>query len=245
MTDERRETAVGRETEIIDTFVHLSDTLVDSYDVIDFLHYLTERCVALADADEAGVMLAAPSGNLQAVAASSERARLLELYELQNRDGPCLDAFRTGRVTVAADLADEHARWPTFARHAIDVGFVAVHSVPLRLRDEIIGALNLLRSDVGVLSEIDSSLVRALADIATVGVLQERTIRQSLSTATALQNALTSRIRIEQAKGILAERDGSTVDEAFERLRRHARRNQLGITAVAEMVVHGTLDVPG
>ena len=245
MTDERRKAPVDREIAIIDTFVRLSDTLVDSYDVIDFLHYLTERCVALADVDEAGVMLAAPSGNLQAVAASSERARLLELYELQNHDGPCLDAFRTGQVTIAADLTAEHERWPTFARHALDVGFVAVHSVPLRLRSEVIGALNLLRSEVGSLPAMDVALVRALADIATVGVLQERTIRHSQSTATALQTALTSRIRIEQAKGVLAERDGRTVDDAFERLRRYARRNQLGITAVAEMVVHGSLDIPG
>jgi len=233
----------GREAAIIDAFVHLSDTLVDDYDVIDFLHTLTDRCVALADVTEAGVMLAAPSGNLQAVAASSERTRLLELFELQNSDGPCLDAFRTGEVVVSSQLDAERVRWPTFAERALEVGFAAVQSVPLRLRNEVIGALNLLRADAGRLSADDSKLVRALADIATVGVLQERSIADSRSAARGLQTALTSRIRIEQAKGVLAERASISVDEAFERLRSHARSHRLGITAVAEGVIAGSLDV--
>jgi transcriptional regulator with GAF, ATPase, and Fis domain len=243
MAEREIHTGADRERAIIDTFVSLSDTLVDSYDVIDFLHVLTSRCVALADVNEAGVMLASPSGTLQAVAASSERTRLLELYELQNLEGPCLDAYGTGQVVVAGDLTDEVERWPTFSRRAMDVGFHAVHSVPLRLRHEIIGALNLLRAEPGTLDDIDASLVRALADIATVGILQERTIRQSASNASGLQIALTSRIRIEQAKGVLAERSGGSVDEAFEALRSYARRHQLGITAVAERIVAGTLDI--
>jgi GAF domain-containing protein len=235
--------AASREAAIIDAFVHLSDTLVDDYDVIDFLHVLTDRCVALADVTEAGVMLAAPSGNLQAVAASSERTHLLELFELQNRDGPCLEAFRTGQVVVSPQLADERARWPRFAERALQVGFVAVQSIPLRLRDEVIGALNLLRSDPGELTADDSNLVRALADIATVGVLQERTIADTRSTARGLQTALTSRIRIEQAKGVLAERAGISVDDAFERMRGFARSNRVGITSVAERVLDGSLTI--
>jgi GAF domain-containing protein len=237
-------TRADRELAIIDTFIRLSDTLVDSYDVIDFLHFLTARCVELADVDEAGVMLAAPTGSLAAVAASSERTRLLELYELQNLEGPCLDAFGTGQVVVAADLDAEDERWPTFTPRAIDVGFHAVHSVPMRLRNEVIGALNLLRSEPGTLDDIDASLVQAFADIATVGILQERTIRESVSNATGLQIALTSRIRIEQAKGVLAERSGGTVDEAFESMRAYARRHRLGITTVAQQIVAGTLDLP-
>ena len=142
-------------------------------------------------------------------------------------------------------MTDEIERWPTSRRRAIDVGFHAVHSVPLRLRHEIIGALNLLRAEPGTLNDVDASLVRALADIATVGILQERTIRESASNASGLQFALTSRIRIEQAKGVLAERRGGSVDESFEALRAYARQHRLGITAVAERVVAGTLDIPG
>jgi transcriptional regulator with GAF, ATPase, and Fis domain len=243
---ERQETrGAAREAAIVDAFIHLSDTLVAGYDVIDFLHFLTDQCVTLADVSEAGVVLAAPSGNLQAVAASSERGHLLELFELQNQDGPCLDAYRTGLVVESADLAQDRERWPTFAQRALDVGFSAVHSVPLRLRDRVIGALNLLRTGIGALSEADAKLVRALADIATVGVLQERTIAESQSTTAALQTALTSRILIEQAKGILAERAVVSIDAAFELLRGYARGHRLGITDVAGQVVRGSLDIPG
>ena len=243
MTERRHPAPVDRERAIIDTFVRLSDTLVDSFDVIDFLHFLTERCVALVDVDESGVMLATPAGTLQAVAASSEQTRLLELFEVQNHDGPCLDAYRTGGVVVATDLTGEVARWPMFAPRAVTVGFNAVHSVPLRLRNEVIGALNLLRAAAGALSTLDAALVRALADIATVGVLQHRAMQRSATTVSGLQTALTSRIRIEQAKGILAERAASSVDDAFEMLRRYARSRQIGITATAEQVVAGTFDI--
>jgi len=233
----------GREAAIIDAFVHLSDTLVADYDVIEFLHFLTERCVALGDVDEAAVMLASPSGRLQAVASSSERTRLLELFELQNQDGPCFDAYQRGEVVVSADLTQERTRWPTFTPEALDVGFRAVLSIPLRLRQEIIGALNLLRLEAGEVSHADALLLQALTDIATVGVLQERLISQSLSTASGLQAALTSRIRIEQAKGVLAERLDVSVDEAFAMLRAFSRNNGLRLTEVATAVVERSLDI--
>ncbi|MCU1396190.1 MAG: hypothetical protein JWM34_4618 [Ilumatobacteraceae bacterium] len=226
---------------MIDAFVRLSDTLVDDYDVIDFLTYLTQRCVEFSHADEASVMLAAPGGRLHHIASSTERSRLLELFEVQNDDGPCLDAYRSGEVVAAADLTLEAERWPTFTPEALGVGFRSVYSVPLRLRTDVIGALNLLCVDDGSLSAPDARLVRALADIATIGVLQERTISRSQSMASGLQTALTSRIQIEQAKGILAERVRISIDEAFDRLRTHARQNRLRLTDVAIGVIDRTI----
>jgi transcriptional regulator with GAF, ATPase, and Fis domain len=243
MPDDRGRLTEHRQSAVVAAFVHLSDTLVAGYDVIEFLHYLIDRYIALVDIDEAGVMLATPSGNLQAVAASTEKIRLLELFEIQNADGPCLDAYGTGRTVVAPDLSQEVERWPSFANQALSSGFRSAHSIPMRLRDTTIGAVNLLRAKTGDLEQTDAELARALADIATVGVLQERAISESTSTAKALQHALTSRITIEQAKGILAERSNLSIDEAFEWLRGHARRNQLGLTGVAEQVVAGTLDI--
>ncbi len=237
------EAARGRELALIDALVHLADTLVDDYDVIEFLQFLTERCVELSEVDEAAVMLTNPTGHLQSVAASTERTRLLELFELQNQDGPCLDAFRTGEVVVSGDLAAEVDRWPTFAPRAMEVGFSAVHSVPLRLRREVIGALNLLRVSTGKLDDADARLVRALSDIATIGLIQERTIKGSQSTSAGLQNALTSRIRIEQAKGVLAERRSVSTDAAFDMLRGYARHHRLKISEVAADIVTRRLDI--
>ena len=188
-------------------------------------------------------MLAAPSGNMQAVASSSERSRLLELFELQNRDGPCLDAFRSNAMVRSADLSRERERWPMFAERAIDDGFLAVHSVPLKLRNDVIGALNLLRVRSGLLADSDAKLVQALADIATIGVLQERLVSKSVTTASGLQIALTSRIRIEQAKGILSERSNISVDTAFDLLRSFARRHSMRLSDVAAGVVTRSLDV--
>jgi len=244
MSEPLDQTDLDREGSIVDAFVRLSDTLVADYDIIEFLQFLTERCVELVDVDEAAVMLASPSGHLQAVASSSERSRLLELFELQNEDGPCLDAYRTGTVISAADLTRDGGQWPAFAPRALEVGFRSVHSVPLRLRGDVIGALNLLRADAGELTASDAKLVRALADIATVGVLHERIVTQSVATASGLQTALNSRVRIEQAKGILAERAGVTVDEAFELLRKFARRNSTKLTEVAGGVVHHSIEIP-
>ena len=231
-----------REIAIVDAFVYLSDTLVADYDVIEFLHFLTERCVEFSAVDEAAVMLAAPSGLLQSVASSSERSRLLELFELQNQDGPCLDAYRSGIVVSSPDLSLDRDRWPTFAPHALDVGFKAVHSVPLKLREDVIGALNLLRVEPGHIIERDATVLRALSDIATVGILQERLLNQATAHATGLHTVLASRISIEQAKGILAQRNNIQVDDAFDKLRVYARHNGLRLTDVATGVVNRTLD---
>src|SRR3954454_15229459 len=195
MTEPATQVLTNRESSIVDAFVRLSNTLVADYDIIEFLQFLTQRCVQLVDVDEAAVMLASPSGHLQAVASSSERSRLLELFELQNEDGPCLDAYRTGVVVIASDLAHAGDRWPQFAPQALEVGFTAVHSVPLRLRGDVIGALNLLRAAEGELAAPDAKLVRALADIATVGVLHERIVTRSVATASGAENTVKRRGR--------------------------------------------------
>jgi hypothetical protein len=234
--------SVDREAAIIDAFVHLSDTLVEDYDVIEFLHFLSERCVELTDIDEVGVMVGALPGRLHAVAASTERSYLLELFEVQNEDGPCLDAFRGGVDVSAEDLSEESDRWPIFTPRAVDAGFASVHSVPMRLRNEVIGAVNLLCVERGAMSPSDARLVRALSDIATVGILQQRTISEMGVVNNGLTTALNSRIRIEQAKGVLAERAGTTVDEAFVLIRDYARGRQLGLTGVCEDIVHRLID---
>ena len=230
---------MSRERALAEAFVEAADTLVDDFDVIDFLHTLAERCVQLLDVDAAGLMLADQRGTLHASAASSENARLMELFELQADVGPCVDCYRTGARVVNADLDANAERWPLFAEAARAGGFVSVHALPLRLRETIIGALNLFCSGPGPLSEDDARVAQALADVATIGILAQRGLQQADLIATQLQNALNSRITIEQAKGALAERHMISVDEAFVLLRRHARGNNLRISDLARNVANG------
>ena len=230
-----REALIGR------TFVELADTLVDDYDVIDFLHTLAERCVSLLEVAEAGVVLADRQGNLRPVASSSERMRLLELIELQRADGPCLDCWRDGRPVRADDLAEEAGRWPRFAPAALDGGFRSVYALPLRLREERIGALNLFSEKPAGLSEEDQQLGQALADVATIGILHERFVRGRETFTDQLQAALNSRVVLEQAKGIVAEQAGVDMDGAFGLLRNHARNNNRRLGEVATDVIERRL----
>ena len=232
---------ITREELIADTFVELADTLVAEFDVIDFLHTLVERTVALLDADAGGIMLADHRGGLEVLAASSHEVRLVELFELQHNEGPCLDAYRSGQVVTKATPAEMRDAWPTFTRRLEEAGYASAQAVPMRLRDEVIGALNVFRVAPGGLAEADLKLARALADVATVGLLQERTIRARDLLAEQLQVALNSRILIEQAKGALAERNGVGVDEAFTLMRTHARRHGIPLPAVAAGVVTGRI----
>ena len=229
-----------REEQLYEALVEAADTLVDDFDVIDFLHTLAERCVHLLDVDAAGVMLADPHGILHATAASSENARLLELFELQSDAGPCLDAFHTGTAVVNADLRANHERWPRFAEAAEANGFIAVHALPLRLRATVIGALNLFSAGPGPLTDADTRAGQALADVATIGILAQRNIHQSELLTIQLQTALHSRVTIEQAKGMLAERLQISVDEAFDLLRRHARSHNLRLSDLARDVAQGS-----
>src|SRR6202161_1383703 len=205
------------------TFVELTDTMVADFDVIDFLHVLTDRSVQLLDVSAAGLLLADPRGELRVVAASSEAARLLELFQLQNDQGPCLDCFRTGRPVTAADRPAETQRWPRFVPAAQQAGFAAVQALPMRLREQVIGALNLFRATPGAFSPAGIRVGQALADVATISLLHERGMRHSDTLNEQLQTALNSRVIIEQAKGKLAERLGLDMDQAFNLLREAAR----------------------
>jgi hypothetical protein len=231
------------EARLAATFVELADTLIDDFDVIEFLHVLTGRCVELLEATAAGLMLADGIGELRVMASSSERARLLELFELQNAEGPCLECYRTGTSVAIPDLAREEHRWPRFAVQARDAGFRAVQALPMRLRRTTIGALNLFRADVGAPKPRDLLIAQAFADVATIGILQERLVREAQTTTAQLQIALDSRIAIEQAKGVLAERAGVSMDEAFHALRNYARRTHHRLSELARSVVEGGINI--
>jgi hypothetical protein len=232
-----------------ETFVELTDTLVAGFDVIDFLHVLTDRSVQLLDVSAAGLLLADPRGELRGelrvVAASSEAARLLELFQLQNDQGPCLDCFRSGRPVAAADLAAATTRWPRFAPAARQAGFAAVQALPMRLREQVIGALNLFRADPGALAPADIRVGQALADVATISLLHERSMRHSDTLNEQLQTALNSRVIIEQAKGKLAERLGVDMDQAFSLLRDRARVSNRRLSDLARGFVDGTETLAG
>lgn len=227
---------------LVETFVELADTLVDDFDVIDFLHLLADRCVELLDVDAAGLLLADQRGRLRLIATSNEQARLLELFQLQNDEGPCLEAFAAGSPVSHPDLTGAGERWPRFAAAATEAGFAAVDALPMRLRSEVIGALNLFRGRPG---EMDTTALRtasALVDVATIGLLQHRSIHHHQVLTEQLQAALNSRVVIEQAKGLVAERLGVDMDTAFAALRGHARRHNRKLSLVAREVIAGDTD---
>jgi ANTAR domain/GAF domain len=234
---------MSREQRLAETFVELADTLVDDFDVIDFLQGLTARCVELFDVAAAGIVLADSSGSLRAVAASDERARLLELLEVQSDQGPCRDCFESGSAVINADLDGAQDRWPQFTPHAIAVGFRSANALPLRLRSQVIGSLNLFHAGPGGLGDAELRLAQAMADAATIGILQQRSVHRSEVLAGQLQAALNSRIVIEQAKGILAERLQTGPDEAFGVLRAAARSRNRLLSELAREVTDGTTDL--
>ncbi|MFF4879446.1 GAF and ANTAR domain-containing protein [Micromonospora sp. NPDC000668] len=227
------------ESQLSDVFVEMADTLVDDFDVLEFLHVLTERCVELLGISAAGLLLTDQQGTLQVVAASSERTRLLELFQLQTDQGPCVDCFRTGQSVSVADLPAA-GRWPRFAAAAAEVGFAAVHALPMRLRSEVIGALNLFDTQPGALDEGKLRIGQALADVATIGLLQQRAIHRRDILTEQLQTALNSRVLIEQAKGVLAERLHVDVGEAFALLRNSARSHNRRLSDLAQAIVDGS-----
>lgn len=219
-------------------FVEVADTLVDEFDLIEFLHTLAVRIADLVGASAVGLLLADQRDRLEFLAASDENAKLLELFQVQNREGPCLDAFRTATPVINADLAEAGARWPRFAPRAAAAGFRSVHAFPLRLRSEVIGALNVFGSQPGrTLDEVDVPIVQALADVAAIGLLQARAIRRGEILAEQLQGALNSRIVIEQAKGAIAQIHGVSVDEAFTLIRDYARHTNRRLGDVAHAIV--------
>jgi GAF domain-containing protein len=229
-----------REALLAETFVQLADSLVDDFDIVELLTVLTDRCIRLVDASAAGILLVDTQGTLQVIAASSEEVRLLELFQLQNDEGPCLDCFMSGAPVLDGDVSNDD-RWPQFAPVARAAGFQSVNAVPLRLRDTVIGALNLFLDDRTGLNAADQIVAQALADVATIAVLQQQAERETAEVVGQLQDALNSRIAIEQAKGMLAERARVDMDEAFTRLRAYARDNNTKLSDVAVALVDGTL----
>jgi len=230
-----------REHRLAEMFVALADTLVTGFDVVGLFDDLTSACVELLDVTAAGLMLADPTGRLRVMASSSERSRLLELLEIQNNEGPCLDCYRDGQPVVVGDLTAADERWPTFSAAAAGVGFGSVYALPMRLREETIGALNLFHRQPAALTGRGIRLGQALADVATIGILQQRIVQRGNDLADQLQTALNSRLIIEQAKGVLAEREQVDMSAAFELVRRYARQTGGKLSKVAAAVVSGEL----
>ncbi|TCC25546.1 GAF and ANTAR domain-containing protein [Kribbella speibonae] len=224
-----------------EVFIELSDTLVDDFDIIEFLDRLADRCSELLGVSACGILLADHHGVLNLVAASSEQARLVELTQLQNLEGPCLDAFRIGHAVQHPDLRTARARWPRFTATALGAGYLSVQALPMRLRDSVLGAVNLLSRTTGELDADTVVLGQALADAATIGIVHQRAlVRQEIVTE-QLQNALNSRILIEQAKGFLSHSLDLTVDAAFALMRSYARAHNRRLTDVADDVIQGRL----
>jgi GAF domain-containing protein len=226
----------SREQLLAETFVELADTLVADFDVIELLTKLSERCVELLDAAGTGILLADQHGGLQVIAASSDQAQLLELFQLQNDEGPCLDCFRTGTAIVYPDLSQANP-WPRFGIVALEAGLPSVHAFPMRLRDRLVGTLNLFMSQARPMSPADIAVAQALADAASIAILQDDAARDARATVGQFRHALNSRVTIEQAKGILSERAAITTDQAFSRLRSTARSHRLKLSALATAVV--------
>jgi GAF domain-containing protein len=233
----------SRETLLARTFVDISDTLVADFDVLDFLTVLAGRCVELLGVSEAGLMLADAEGVLRVAASSSHTMDLLELFELQYDDGPCVDCFRNKAPVRADNLQEALSRWPQFAPEAIAAGFTSVYALPMRLRDNVIGSLNLLRADPGELGSDELIVAQALADVATIGILQHRAASESQLVAEQLQYALNSRVVIEQAKGVVSAGAGVGMDEAFAVIRKYARDHNQRLVEVAGEIAARTLAV--
>ncbi len=242
MSDDTHDRSLARRALTATTFVEIVDTLVDDFDVIDVLTVLSSRCVELLEAAAAGILLADAEGQLRVIGASTEAIEVLELFQIQNDEGPCLDCFRTGAVVVVADLATDVA-WPRFATEAVRAGYPSVCAVPLRLKDLTLGCLNLFMAHPEPLAPADVALAQALADVASIAIVQDQVTRQSVIREGQLQNALTSRVAIEQAKGMIAERAGVDMDQAFAKLRAYARRTNERLTEVATGLVGGTVNM--
>ena len=233
---------ITREADVVRSLVEMADTLVDDYDVVDLLTGLADRCVDLLGVSAAGVMLVSPAGSLVLVASSSEAMRLLELFELQAQEGPCLDAFRTGEPVGHEDLEAGAGRWPSFSAAALQAGFASASALPLRLREVTLGALNLLSATRAPMAEADVIVARAFADLATLSIVQHRASAEAQHLNEQLSASLTSRVVIEQAEGVICERAGVDLAQAFTRLRAYARSRNLRLTDVAQAAIDGTLD---
>jgi GAF domain-containing protein len=236
-------TETPRESRVLDAVVSLVDTLLEDFDVVDLLTELTERCAELLDVAAAGFLLADPLAQLRLLAATTEQARELELFQLQADEGPCVDCYTTGQAVSVADLSTVAARWPRFVPAALDAGFASVHAVPMRAAGVVLGALGLFGSKSGELNEADRLVAQTLAHIACVAILQEHAPTPS-TVMPQLRSALASRVIVEQAKGYLRETLDVSIEEAFRVLRSYARANGEHLTDVARRLMTDRLARP-
>lgn len=236
--------AATREHRLIETFVALTDTLVDDYDVVEVLQTLVDGAVELFDASAAGILLVNGDGDLEVLASTSERSGLLGLLQLDAGEGPCVECVATGRLVSVHDAAEMTRRWPVFAAASAASGYASVHAIPMRLRDTTLGSLNLFRETEGALNGQDALAAQALTDVATISILQQRTLEHATTTQVQLQRALDSRVVIEQAKGFVAHTHQVGTDEAFGMLRRYARAHQMLLADVAHAVIERRLTIP-
>lgn len=234
---------MSREALLARTFVELADNLVEDFDVLELVTLLADRCVELTGAASVGVMLASPDGELRVLASSTEAMRLLEVFEAESDQGPCVDCYRSGRPVIGLDLTAADGPWPDFSPRAVAAGFLSVQAVPMRLRGRTIGALNMYRRQRGPMLDIDVVAAQALADVSTIAILQHRSAVDAQALNEQLQHALNARVVIEQAKGVVAERTGLDMEQSFSRLRRHARNHGLRLTDVAHAVATKALPV--
>ena len=232
---------VDRDERLLEVFARLADTLVEGYQVVDLLQVLVDACTEVIDSKAAGILLADEDGQLELVASTSESSRLVEIMQLSAHAGPCIESFITGRAVTVPDIAATPDAWAEFRASALDEGFGSALAIPMRLRSTRIGTLNLFNDEVGQPAHRDVLAAQALADVATIGILQERAIRETSVVAEQLQRALTSRVLIEQAKGVVSYSHDLTMEAAFAMIRNYARSHNLGLAQVAEMVVARTL----
>jgi GAF domain-containing protein len=233
----------SREARVSAAFVTLADTLTTNFDVVDLLHTLVEECAGILNVEAGGLMLADAEGHLQLMTSTSESADLVEIMQLGASAGPCIDCFTTGTVVSVPDIQHSGGRWPAFQKAALQQGFHSAHATPMKLRGQIIGTMNLFNTTRGAVSPRDSAIAQALTDVATIGILQERLIREGHLVADQLHSALDTRIIIEQAKGVIAHSLSLEMPNAFTVLRSYARNNNLTIRSVAEQISYRTLTV--
>jgi transcriptional regulator with GAF, ATPase, and Fis domain len=231
-----------RETQLLQTFARLADSLVDDYDLVDLLQYLVDTCRDVLEMSAAGILLADDRGELELVASTSEASRLVEMMQLSAEAGPCIESFRSGRAVALPEIADSPLEWRAFSESAIGQGFHAVDALPLCLRNVTIGTLNLLRTEPGLAPEEDIVAAQAFADVATIGILHERSLRESAVLAEQLQSALNSRVVIEQAKGVVSHVRGVPIEQAFDLMREYARSHSIGLSALATQIVTRSID---
>jgi transcriptional regulator with GAF, ATPase, and Fis domain len=233
--------STDREHTLTQAFVSIANSLVDGVDVVELLSGLTTDCARLLDVASAGLLLADGHGILHVLAASSERTRDLEIFQLQREQGPCLDCYHTGALVNVDDLEAEAQRWPQFVPAALDAGFASVHAVPMRLRDTVLGALNLFSNHVGPLEPDDLDLAQALAHVASIALVADKAASDAETINQQLQSALVSRIAIEQAKGVLAQHGNLDMEQSFAVLRQYARAHDQRLSEVARKLVTGEL----